>query len=472
MENAEQVGSENVVRAARDLGIEANLEGAPELGAGRREVNLLDLTGAYASVAAGRLPVQPWAILGVSEDTGTSPSIAREAAGQGREPEHLDQIRRLLAAALVEGSAGALALDGSAGGRSATSEAFRDGWFIGYTDRLITGVWVGNDDQSPMNEKMARELPAEIWRNFMARAAGLDEAKPPPKALPEASGVPVAQAPGATEPVPPAATGEAVAGVVEEPSDAPEPPAVVPLPASKAPTPTQAGPAPESRVPRGRPQPDNQVAAAPAEPAPRAAPSPPAAAPKAARTKAAEPRPAKQQPARARTTPRPKQSAPAVASRPAEAAPRASKGQSAPPRIARRQPEAQPRLARRPAEPAERRATDGPAILLGGRGVAPRGARPAPVVASRPADPSPRVSRRLPEAQPRLARRPVEQRPRRGTDGPAILLGGRGEVARDGATILLGGRGIPSNAERTDPSPPRRMAAEGPSVLLGGRGLP
>jgi membrane peptidoglycan carboxypeptidase len=156
---AEAVGTENVVRAARDLGIEADLAGDPGLGAGTKEVNLLDLTGAYASVAAGRLPVQPWAILGVSEDATTDPSIARDAPGQGREPEHLDELRRLLSAALVEGTGGEIALAGNAAGKSATSEAFRDGWFIGYTDGLIAGVWVGNDDNTPLDEKTPGRFP-------------------------------------------------------------------------------------------------------------------------------------------------------------------------------------------------------------------------------------------------------------------------------------------------------------------------
>ncbi|MFT5181236.1 MAG: penicillin-binding protein 1A, partial [Alphaproteobacteria bacterium] len=62
-----------------------------------------------------------------------------------------------------------------AAGKSGTSQESRDAWFIGYTDKLVTGVWIGNDDGSPMGEVNRRAMtgggvPAEIWRDFMRAA--------------------------------------------------------------------------------------------------------------------------------------------------------------------------------------------------------------------------------------------------------------------------------------------------------------
>ena len=62
-----------------------------------------------------------------------------------------------------------------AAGKSGTSQQSRDAWFIGYTDKLVTGVWLGNDNNSPMKQKRGRSItgggiPAEIWKTFMSTA--------------------------------------------------------------------------------------------------------------------------------------------------------------------------------------------------------------------------------------------------------------------------------------------------------------
>ncbi|MEM9751198.1 MAG: hypothetical protein AAF869_09645, partial [Pseudomonadota bacterium] len=57
-----------------------------------------------------------------------------------------------------------------AAGKTGTSQDWRDAWFVGYTPQLIAGVWVGNDDHSPMEEVTGGDLPAEIWRLFMLSA--------------------------------------------------------------------------------------------------------------------------------------------------------------------------------------------------------------------------------------------------------------------------------------------------------------
>jgi penicillin-binding protein 1A len=57
-----------------------------------------------------------------------------------------------------------------AAGKTGTSQDFRDGWFVGYTGRLVTGVWLGNDDSSPTKKMSGGGLPAEIWARFMKTA--------------------------------------------------------------------------------------------------------------------------------------------------------------------------------------------------------------------------------------------------------------------------------------------------------------
>jgi penicillin-binding protein 1A len=71
----------------------------------------------------------------------------------------------------------------ASGGKTGTSQDFRDAWFIGYTAHLVTGVWLGNDDGTPTKHVTGGSLPVEIWSRFMRSAH---------------QGVPVASLPGAS----------------------------------------------------------------------------------------------------------------------------------------------------------------------------------------------------------------------------------------------------------------------------------
>ena len=83
--------------------------------------------------------------------------------------------------AVVEWGTGKLArLDVPAAGKTGTSQDSRDAWFIGYTPHLVAGVWLGNDDNSPMKRVTGGSIPALIWRQFMRDAmAGRRRARLP-----------------------------------------------------------------------------------------------------------------------------------------------------------------------------------------------------------------------------------------------------------------------------------------------------
>ena len=69
--------------------------------------------------------------------------------------------------------------DRSVGGKTGTSQSFRDAWFIGFTEDYTAGVWVGNDDDSPMQDVTGGGLPAQIWQSFMTEV----HAELPPRDL-------------------------------------------------------------------------------------------------------------------------------------------------------------------------------------------------------------------------------------------------------------------------------------------------
>jgi 1A family penicillin-binding protein len=168
------VGIDEVIRAAHDLGLDAPLGEHPSLALGTEEVSLLDLTSAYAAVAAGSAPVEPWGILALGREDQEQlysmgpPDVTRRSLGPER-----DDLIRLLQLTVAEGTGRHAQLPGFAAGKTGTSQNHRDAWFIGFNEALIVGVWVGNDDGSPMDEVTGGSLPALIWKDFVSRATPL-----------------------------------------------------------------------------------------------------------------------------------------------------------------------------------------------------------------------------------------------------------------------------------------------------------
>jgi 1A family penicillin-binding protein len=198
----QQVGLDNVIAAARDLGVTSALPKVPSLPLGTAELNLLELTAAYAAVRADKMPIKPWGISGLGAEgqprlqSMGAPIAATKSLGPYREP-----LLELLEDVVQYGTGRAAALDGFSAGKTGTSQRYRDAWFIGFTDALIVGVWVGNDDRTPMDRVTGGSLPAAIWKRFMTSAQTVvarDEEAPIEPAQP------VDGAPAAAEPTPPA----------------------------------------------------------------------------------------------------------------------------------------------------------------------------------------------------------------------------------------------------------------------------
>jgi membrane peptidoglycan carboxypeptidase len=168
------VGLKEVVSAARDLGIDARLSAVPSLALGAAEVSLLDLTGAFASVRAGRM-LQPWGIAAFgAENQSTLRSTGPPVSGSGQTLGSAQQpMIELLRLVVERGTGRAASLDGFAAGKTGTSQNHRDAWFVGFNEGLVVGVWVGNDDGSPMEKVVGGTLPASIWKRFMTEAAPL-----------------------------------------------------------------------------------------------------------------------------------------------------------------------------------------------------------------------------------------------------------------------------------------------------------
>ncbi|MGQ0660850.1 transglycosylase domain-containing protein [Sphingosinicella sp.] len=175
---ARRVGIGNVIRAARDLGITAPMrEDDPSIALGTANVSLLEMTAAYAAVAAGSYPVTPQGIITRPEDMGILERLFRPLVGSGRSgsgDSAFDPLRGMLLEAVRGGTGRAAQLPVETFGKTGTTQDSRDALFIGFAGDLVVGVWVGDDNNQPMQNVTGGGLPARLWRAFMLRAMRLN----------------------------------------------------------------------------------------------------------------------------------------------------------------------------------------------------------------------------------------------------------------------------------------------------------
>lgn len=175
----QKLGVGRVTQAARDLGISTPLGNDASIALGTSTGTLLELTAAYAAVANGSYPVRP---RGLDAEESADDWLARRLGGPSRfDGRLLDDLRSMLQTVVQSGTARAAALPVPAFGKTGTTQDGRDALFVGWAGDLVVGVWIGNDDNSPVSGAYGGGLPAHIWRDFMVRALGLTLPPPPPE---------------------------------------------------------------------------------------------------------------------------------------------------------------------------------------------------------------------------------------------------------------------------------------------------
>jgi penicillin-binding protein 1A len=181
---AQRAGIANVVKAAKRLGITADLGNDASLALGTSEVTLLELTGAYAAFSAGGIGAWPYGIAEIRDAQGRV-LFRRTGGGPGRviDPAIAAEMNELLAGVIARGTGKSAQLGRPAAGKTGTTSDYRDALFVGYTPGLVAGVWMGNDDNSPMKKVTGGSYPARTWKAFMT--AALKDTAPAP--LPEAA---------------------------------------------------------------------------------------------------------------------------------------------------------------------------------------------------------------------------------------------------------------------------------------------
>ena len=164
-----EFGPDAVIRTAYRLGITSQLEPNVSIALGTSEVSPFELVSAYATFANGGLAISPHVVERIRTADGKM-LYERSAQPLGRivDARYVGMMSTMMQQTLVSGTARAASLPGwQAAGKTGTSQDYRDAWFIGYTSHLVTGVWLGNDDNSPTMRAVGGGLPVEIWSRFM-----------------------------------------------------------------------------------------------------------------------------------------------------------------------------------------------------------------------------------------------------------------------------------------------------------------
>lgn len=170
---SEAVGRDVVRKVAGDFGLKSDLAAGPALALGVSESTLLEMTGAYAGILNGGSAVTPYGLVDLRLLDDSEP-VFHQASGIG-ERVISDKAARLLTYMMNEvilsgtGTRAQLPDGRQAAGKTGTTQAARDAWFIGFTADYVAGVWIGNDDNSPLEGVTGGGLPAEIWREVMVR---------------------------------------------------------------------------------------------------------------------------------------------------------------------------------------------------------------------------------------------------------------------------------------------------------------
>jgi penicillin-binding protein 1A len=169
-----KVGRAKIIQTAQKMGLRTPLPDSSSLPIGAAEVTVLDHTAGYATFPNLGKAVAPHAILEVRSGNG---EVVWRFDRDGKKPEQVLRpqvaidMNVIMNKVVEEGTGRRAILDGvKAAGKTGTTNAYRDAWFVGYTGNYVCGVWFGNDDYAPTNRMTGGSLPAMTWRQIMAYA--------------------------------------------------------------------------------------------------------------------------------------------------------------------------------------------------------------------------------------------------------------------------------------------------------------
>ncbi len=170
VELGNSIGYDRIKSTAEEFGIESKISLNPSMSLGTSEVSLIELTGAYAGFLNGGVRTEPFGLTELYLKEDSFPLIMQtESLGQRVINEGASQTLVYMLNQVIEKGTGSRAKVQNWGlaGKTGTTQSARDAWFIGFSSEYIVGVWMGKDDNSPLEGVTGGTLPAEIWKDIM-----------------------------------------------------------------------------------------------------------------------------------------------------------------------------------------------------------------------------------------------------------------------------------------------------------------
>ena len=168
---AQDVGTRAVADMAQRFGITTRVNTNPSMALGSSEVRLIDMTRAYAAVARGGVAVTPYGIRRVTTADGTL--LYQHEDDETRvlvQPWVAAQMTDLMRGVVEHGTGQAARLGRPTAGKTGTTTSNKDGWFIGFSSGITTGVWMGRDDNRALPGLAGGRAPARAFHDYMIRA--------------------------------------------------------------------------------------------------------------------------------------------------------------------------------------------------------------------------------------------------------------------------------------------------------------
>lgn len=167
----EAVGVRAVIQLARVMGITTPIPYDYTISLGSNSVKLFEMTRAYGVFANGGFKVEPYAIERVESSRGTVLYEAKKArSSKVLNINTAATMTAIMKTVITNGTGRAANIGKPAAGKTGTTDDSRDAYFIGFTPDVVTGVWVGNDDNSQMGGITGGTVPALIWKDVMTVA--------------------------------------------------------------------------------------------------------------------------------------------------------------------------------------------------------------------------------------------------------------------------------------------------------------
>ncbi|MEM7214854.1 MAG: PBP1A family penicillin-binding protein [Pseudomonadota bacterium] len=179
-----QLGGDRLVETVRKMGVESDLVVNPPMVLGSNGLTVLEMAGGYGTFMTGGMKLDRF---GISQISDTAGNVLYDHRNDKAVPERIlkestAQVMNKIMSQIPEwGTGRRAALEGiRSAGKTGTTQAYRDAWYVGYTGNYVAAVWYGNDNYQPTRRLTGGRLPAMTWNKFMSYAHQNIELRPIP----------------------------------------------------------------------------------------------------------------------------------------------------------------------------------------------------------------------------------------------------------------------------------------------------